>query len=105
MRYLVVLSFSLLLSGQPPSGLGDLVDRLQASLAKNPNDENSAIQLLDRYAALTLDPNVPTGEVLESRRRLILSWIERSPDSRVLARPQACFDPQGPAGDSIGYAK
>jgi thiol-disulfide isomerase/thioredoxin len=105
MRCFVALLFAVALAGQTPFHFPDPVDRLEATVTKNPTDTNATIDLLQRYSGLLNNPEMPVDKILEARRRYILWLIEHSPDSGALTIPAAGIDPKGPPADPEGYAK
>jgi thiol-disulfide isomerase/thioredoxin len=105
MRYFVALLFSVVLAGQAPFHFPDPVERLEATLAKTPADENARTDLLQRYSGLLNNSEMPVDQVLQARRRHILWLIGHAPDSRVLRAIPATIDPIGPPADAEGFAE
>jgi thiol-disulfide isomerase/thioredoxin len=75
----------------------DAIERLEATVAKNPDDTAATVDLLQRYAGQADNPDAITA-----RRKLILRLIEHNPESRALRILPATLDAKS---DPEGYAE
>ena len=94
MGLILYLAFVVTLSAQPPD---EAIQRLEATVAKSPGNTGALIELLQRYAGQTDNP-----DAILARRRYILDLIARDPNSPALAAPPSTMDPKI---DPQGYAE
>ncbi len=100
MRFIVAFLFAGLLIGQTPPEFGEAIERLEASVAQNPEDLQARADLLQRYtnltnAGLTNAPGPPIDRILGAKQRHLLWLIEHHPDAQALGGLSATIDPEG----------
>ncbi len=98
MRFIVAFLFVGALTGQVRPEFGEAIDRLENTVAQNPENLQARTDLLQRYTNLMngglANASGPTlNQVVEARRGHLLWLIEHHPDAQVLGGALATIDP------------